>query len=109
MCHPRKINEFFFNAKFSVLSPGAHIAPHCGPSNARLRAHVTLRHAGGAALRVAREERAWVEGDALVFDDSFEHEVWHNGSDPRAVLILDFWHPQLPAAERDFAKYAIGG
>ena len=93
----------------SLLEPGTHIAAHCGPSNARLRAHVTLRHAGGAALRVAHEERAWVEGDALVFDDSFEHEVWHNGSDPRVVLILDFWHPQLPAAERDFAKYAIGG
>ena len=32
----------FFNAKFSILHPGTEILPHCGPSNARLRAHVTV-------------------------------------------------------------------
>ena len=102
---------FFFNAKFSILAPGTHILPHCGPSNARLRAHVTLRapRGGGAAIRVGGETRAWRDGDALVLDDSFEHEVWHNGTEPRAVLILDLWHPQLPPDEKSFAKYAVAG
>ena len=31
----------------------------------------------------------------LLFDDSFEHEVWNHTSEPRLVLIVDIWHPQL--------------
>ena len=30
-----------------------------------------------------------------MFDDSFEHSVFHNGDHPRLVLILDVWHPEL--------------
>jgi hypothetical protein len=37
----------------------------------------------------------WREGEAFVFDDSFEHSVFHNGDHPRLVLILDVWHPEL--------------
>ena len=35
------------------------------------------------------------DGAALVFDDSFEHEVRNPGDNPRAVLIMHFAHPQL--------------
>ena len=31
----------------------------------------------------------------MVFDDSFEHEVRHNGHEDRLVLILDTLHPEL--------------
>jgi hypothetical protein len=51
-----------FNAKFSVLSPGTHVRPHCGPTNARLRAHLAIRHTGGAFIRVRDETRTWQEG-----------------------------------------------
>ena len=51
-----------FNAKFSVLSPGTHVRPHCGPTNARLRAHLAVHHTGGAFLRVRDETRSWQEG-----------------------------------------------
>jgi hypothetical protein len=30
------------------------------------------------------EQRHWKQGEVIVFDDSFEHEVWHNGT--RSVL-----------------------
>ena len=46
-------------------------------------------------MRVGIESRPWAEGKATVFDDSFEHEVWHRGAGPRVVLIVDVWHPQL--------------
>ena len=36
-------------------------------------------------MRVANETRGWVEGEAHLFDDSFEHEAW-NGSE-RARLL----------------------
>ena len=44
----------------------------------------------------------------MVFDDSFEHEVWHDGRDPRVVLIMDFWHPDLPLEKREFREYGGG-
>ncbi|XP_016968297.1 aspartyl/asparaginyl beta-hydroxylase isoform X5 [Drosophila biarmipes] len=88
--------------KFSVMQAGTHVWPHCGPTNCRLRAHLTLvaPESEKTSLRVAEQERTWREGELFVFDDSFEHEVWHNGSQPRLVLILDLWHPQLTPAQR---------
>jgi aspartate beta-hydroxylase len=86
--------------KFSLLSPGTHIWPHCGPTNTRLRAHLGLSIPTGARIRVATEERVWENGKILIFDDSFEHEVWHEGDQYRLILIVDFWHPDLNESER---------
>ncbi|XP_070134664.1 aspartyl/asparaginyl beta-hydroxylase isoform X2 [Drosophila bipectinata] len=88
--------------KFSVMKANTHVWPHCGPTNCRLRAHLTLvaPEPEKTVLRVAEQERTWREGELFIFDDSFEHEVWHNGSLPRLVLILDMWHPELSAHQR---------
>ncbi|XP_017049894.1 aspartyl/asparaginyl beta-hydroxylase isoform X2 [Drosophila ficusphila] len=88
--------------KFSVMQAKTHVWPHCGPTNCRLRAHLTLvaPEPEKTSLRVAEQERTWREGELFIFDDSFEHEVWHNGTLPRLVLIVDMWHPQLTAAQR---------
>uniref|UniRef100_T1HC09 Asp_Arg_Hydrox domain-containing protein n=1 Tax=Rhodnius prolixus TaxID=13249 RepID=T1HC09_RHOPR len=86
--------------KFSVMSGGTHVWPHCGPTNCRLRAHLGLVvPKENIAIRVAEETRKWEEGKVLIFDDSFEHEVWHNGTSARLVLIVDIWHPDLTAQE----------
>lgn len=84
---------------FSALAPHTHIAPHCGPTNARLRCHLGVEVPSGCRIRVGAETRTWQEGQCLIFDDSFEHEVWHSGDSPRIVLVLDIWHPDLTAAE----------
>ena len=88
-----KCENDFLLVKFSTLDPGTHIRPHSGPSNERLRSHFTLVHSGGARLRVGEEWRTWKEGEVIVFDSSWEHEVVHEGSERRVVLILDIWHP----------------
>jgi aspartyl/asparaginyl beta-hydroxylase (cupin superfamily) len=85
---------------FSVLNPGVHIAPHCGPTNSRIRIHLGLRVPSGAAMRVGRETRSWHEGRCAVFDDSWEHEVFNGSECLRAVLLLDVWHPDLTAEQR---------
>lgn len=85
----------------SWLYPGTRIRPHCGGTNGRLRVHLGVRVPGGAALRVGEETLAWEEGRCLVFDDSFEHEAWHEGDQPRVVLLMDVSHPQLDDATRD--------
>ena len=70
-----------------------------------------------AQLRVGLPDSgvsSWNEGEFLVFDDSFEQEIWVvNPSVPqgvvdvtKAVLLLsvDVWHPNLPQGARDTLK-----
>lgn len=79
----------FILAKFSAIVPGTHIKAHTGPSNDRLRVHLGMVHTGGARIRAGKEWRTWTEGKVLIFDSSWEHEVYHDGPDLRIVLILD--------------------
>ena len=90
----------FLTAMFSAIRPGTRILPHTGPSNDRLRGHLTIIHTGGAQIRVGTEWRTWEEGKAVIMDTSWEHEVVHNGSDLRVVLIVDFWHPEFQMSGR---------
>ena len=119
------------SAFFSRMRPGTHLRAHCGPNNLRLRIHIGVDVPGEGAwkLRVGDEVREWRQGEALVFDDSFEHEVWHEpgaarggagrgplaagGAPPadadapsRVVLIVDVWHPAIPPHQR---RGLIGG
>lgn len=86
--------------KFSVMHPGTHVHAHTGPTNCRIRSHLGLVVPEGARLRVANVTQTWEEGKFIIFDDSFDHEVWHTGSSYRLVLIIDLWHPELTAEER---------
>lgn len=31
----------------------------------------------------------------MVFDDSYEHEVWNKTDKERVLLLFDLWHPEL--------------
>jgi aspartyl/asparaginyl beta-hydroxylase (cupin superfamily) len=98
-------------AFFSILDAGARIPPHNGVTNTRLIVHVPLIVPDGCGFRVGGERREWKPGNALIFDDTIEHEAWNNSAVPRAVLIFDIWNPYLTDAERDFvraATHAIG-
>lgn len=53
-------------------------------------------------MRVGDETVQLEEGKAIIFDDSFNHEAWHNGDQTRINLIVDFWHPCLTDAEVKF-------
>ena len=86
---------------FSVLTPGTHILPHRGVTNTRVVCHLPLVVPEDCALVVGGEPRAWREGEAVAFDDTYEHEAWNRGSRTRVVLIIDVWNPHLTAAERD--------
>lgn len=82
------------------MHPGVHVWPHCGPTNCRIRAHLGLVVPEGPRIRVVNETRTWNVGEFIAFDDSFEHEVWHDGDSLRLVLIVDMWHPDLSDVER---------
>jgi hypothetical protein len=93
----------FGNVVFSVLLPGTHISPHCGPTNVRIRCHVPLQVPEGYFISAGGEQKTWREGETLIFDDSFYHEVYCHDDvkEPRVVLMIDLWHPSLLAEERE--------
>lgn len=86
--------------KFSIMQPGTHVWPHTGPTNCRLRSHLGLVIPKDVYIRAGNETRTWQNGKVIVFDDSFDHEVWHNGTQARMILIIDFWHPDVPQWEK---------
>nr|XP_049604570.1 aspartyl/asparaginyl beta-hydroxylase isoform X7 [Syngnathus scovelli] len=87
--------------KFSVMQPGTHVWPHTGPTNCRLRMHLGLIiPKQGCTIRCTDQTREWEEGKVLIFDDSFEHEVWQDADTFRLIFIVDVWHPQLTASQR---------
>jgi len=88
------------NVMFSVLQPKAKIPPHHGESNARLVAHLPLVVPEGCLFRVGYDNRRWVEGEVLIFDDTIEHEAWNDSDEIRVVMLFDVWNPLLSVEER---------
>ncbi|CAN9506026.1 unnamed protein product [Ophioblennius macclurei] len=87
--------------KFSVMQPGTHVWPHTGPTNCRLRMHLGLViPKQGCRIRCTNQTRTWEEGKVLIFDDSFEHEVWQDADSYRLIFIVDVWHPELTQYQR---------
>ncbi|XP_058250670.1 aspartyl/asparaginyl beta-hydroxylase isoform X1 [Hemibagrus wyckioides] len=87
--------------KFSVMQPGTHVWPHTGPTNCRLRMHLGLViPRKGCRIRCTNQTREWEEGKVLIFDDSFEHEVWQDADSYRLIFIVDVWHPELSQSQR---------
>lgn len=88
---------------FSCLEPSHHLVTHYSADSLRIRCHMGLvvDNSGERPwLRVADEIRHWEVGELLAFDDGFEHEAENPSMSTRFVLIADFWHPDLTAAER---------
>lgn len=111
------------DAFLSRVRPGAHILPHCGPTNERQRIHLTIYapENGRYKLRVADASPVvWETGKIVVFDDAFEHEVVDvlagfgeegqglnqakfdlEEDQDRVVLSVDVWNPGLEAGIRN--------
>jgi aspartyl/asparaginyl beta-hydroxylase (cupin superfamily) len=90
-----------YQAFFSVLEPGKSIPAHIGPSRMFLRYHLGLRVPTDLppVLRVKDQRYVWREGESMLFDDSWDHEVINDCPELRAVLIVDVARP-LPAPLR---------
>ena len=79
-------------AGFSMLGAGCVIEPHKGYTDEVLRCHLGLIiPEGDCALKVEDKIYRWEEGKAFVFNDRFLHEAWNRTSQPRYVLLVDFY------------------
>lgn len=91
-----------YQAFFSVLAPGTGVPPHEGPYRGYLRYHLGLRVPIGhpPRIRVLDRSYVWREGEDVLFDDSWDHEVINEATEPRVILIVDILRPMagVPAA-----------
>jgi aspartate beta-hydroxylase len=81
-----------------------------GVSNIKLRIQLPIIVPEGSCceIRVENETRKYVEGDTMVFDDSYDHEVKHYGDNgDRVVLLIDIYHPDLNKEEIDFLNLVL--
>ncbi len=81
-------------AMFSILGPGAVIPPHTGPFKGCLRYHLGLEcppggAEGPATITVDGEDYSWREGEDVLFDDTYLHEVRNPTEGTRVVLFCD--------------------
>jgi aspartate beta-hydroxylase len=90
------------SAALSFLAPHKHIPPHYGPFKGILRFHLMLRmplDADGkptAVLKVDGAEYLLADGDCLLWDDTYQHEVCNQSDSVRIALLLDVWRPAMP-------------
>ena len=85
-----------YTAFFSVLAPGKHIPLHRGPYKGLLRCHLGLivpEPNEQCWIEVGGETAHWQEGECLVFDDTYKHQVQNNTDGMRVVLFLDIIRP----------------
>jgi beta-hydroxylase len=84
---------------FSILKPGTHIPRHRGVTKGLLTCHLGLVVPSGGSVRmqVGDQTVGWGEGETLVFDDTYQHEVWNDTNGTRIVLLVQFERPlRLP-------------
>lgn len=83
------------SAFFSILAPGTHIPPHRGVTKGLLTCHLGLivPRDGDVRMRVKNRIVRWAEGETLMFDDTYDHEVWNDTSGTRVVLLIQVRRP----------------
>ena len=79
-------------AFFSILEPGARLAPHEGVYKGVIRYHLGLEvpdDRQNCFIEIGGERLHWREGENLMFDDRFTHHVQNNTDQRRVILFLD--------------------
>ena len=79
-------------AMFSILEPGARIYPHTGLFRGCVRYHLGLsvpQDRNRCELQVNNQIYHWKEGEGILFDDTYVHEVHNRTNERRIVLFCD--------------------
>lgn len=82
-------------AFFSILEPGKDVPHHEDPMMHYLRYHLALivPDEDPPKIRVKDQFYTWKTGESMVFDDSWDHEVFNQAKSERVVLVVDFLRP----------------
>jgi len=102
------------SASFSYLAPGKHVPPHRGPFRGILRGYLVLSmplDAEGrpaATLTVDGHDHRLHDGEFMLWDDTFTHEVRNASDEVRVVLLLDIRRRGMPRDMRLLSSAVIG-
>ena len=102
------------SASFSFLAPGKHIPPHRGPFRGVVRCHLGLSMPRGADGRVGAilwidgKEHRLDDGNYLVWDDTYTHEVLNQTDKIRVALLLDIWRHGMPPDMSALSRAIVG-
>lgn len=90
------------SAALSFLAPGKHVPEHRGPFRGVIRFYMGLSvplSADGrpaAVLTIDHREHRVGNGECLLWDDTFVHEVLNRGDELRIALLLDIRRRGMP-------------
>ncbi|MGH6726561.1 MAG: aspartyl/asparaginyl beta-hydroxylase domain-containing protein [Pseudolabrys sp.] len=98
------VNEMpeVLSATFSYLAPGKHIPEHRGPLRAILRFHLMLSMPNddsgrpACVMNIDGVPYRLSDGESLLWDDTYRHEVWNRSDRTRIALLLDVWRKDMP-------------
>lgn len=97
----------------SFLAPHKHVPKHRGPFRGILRFHLMLtmpRKPDGdvaALLEIDGKPYRLGDGDCLLWDDTFPHEVWNHSDEVRIALLLDVWRREMPYDMELLSRFVV--
>ena len=82
-------------AMFTLLPPHSVLTRHLDPVACSLRYHLGLRtpNSSDCFISVDGKQRAWHDGKAFVFDETYLHFVENNTDQMRLILMCDLERP----------------
>ena len=101
------------SATLSFLAPRKHIPRHRGPFRGVLRFQLGLsvpvdaQGRPAAVLSLNDREHRIGNGDHLLWDDTYPHEVWNHSDEPRVALLLDVRRRHMPMDLRLLSRALI--
>jgi len=85
-------------AMFSVMKPGTIVYPHRGPYRGSLRVHLGLECPSiqeGCYIKIDDKKYGWKDGELLIFDDTYTHEVQNKSQKDRVIMFMDISRPVI--------------
>jgi aspartyl/asparaginyl beta-hydroxylase (cupin superfamily) len=84
-----------FEAFFSILEAGKSVPAHNNSYCGMLRYHLGLivPSENPPRIRIKDQFYTWREGESVLFDDCWEHEVFNESKGDRVVLLVDVLRP----------------
>ena len=103
------------SAALSFLAPGKHVPEHRGPFRGVIRFYMGLSvptsddGRPAAVLTIDHREHRVGNGECLLWDDTFPHEVRNRGDKVRIALLLDIRRRGMPLDMALLSRILIAG
>ena len=99
----------------SFLAPHKHIPRHRGPFRGIMRFHLGLKipmqpdGRPATLMLIDGHEYRIADGETLLWDDTYPHEVINQSDEPRVALLLDVWRPHMPLDMELLSRLIVRG